>query len=371
MPKWYHIVPKNTGLSLYVWLVFGVLPFYFIFKSSSNIDLIIGLIMITTFFIIYRLSFISSNWLMYVWISLEIIISISMTLFFGYVYFAIFLAYFIGHIERKAGFISMYVIHLVATLLAITASFFIKTELLITQLPFIIICLIGIILLPFTIHNRKKQERLENLLDDANEKISDLLIMEERQRIARDLHDTLGQKLSMIGLKSDLASRIIMTDPNEAQLEMKDIQLTARTALKEVRELVKDMRTIRVEDELKQIKQLLKVAQINLEIKGDPKDLHMDSLIENVLSMCLKESVTNIVTHSNATVCRITFSQSNNQMVIVIEDNGTGIKKEPQKIMQGNGIKGMEERIEFINGELHISSNKGTKIDIRIPSIIK
>src|SRR5699024_5666914 len=130
-----------------------------------------------------------------------IAISIFMTLFYGYVYFALFLSFFIGNIRRKGGFIALYVVHLVTTILSITVGFFIVTDVFISQLPFIIISLIGIVLLPFNIHKRIKKKQLETLLDDATEKLA---ITEERQRIARDLHDTLGQKLSMIGLKSDL-----------------------------------------------------------------------------------------------------------------------------------------------------------------------
>lgn len=371
MQNWYHIFPKNTGLSLYVWLVFCVLPFYFIFKSSSNIEIVVGLIMIALFYIIYRLSFISSNWFVYIWVSIEIALSICMTIFFGYVYFALFLAYFIGHIKQKSGFISMYIIHLVGTLIAITVSFFLITDLLISQLPFIIICLIAIILLPFTIHNRNKQEKLEALLEDANEKISNLLIIEERQRIARDLHDTLGQKLSMIGLKSDLASKIVRSSPEEAKLELRDIQLTARTALKEVREMVSDMRSIRLEDEIMRIKQLLNAAQIDLEIEGSPSMLNTSLLVENVISMCIKEAVTNIVNHSDATLCKISFAQLNDEMIITIQDNGTGIKKDNENVIHGHGIRGMAERIEFINGTFTLESDKGTIIDIRIPSVIQ
>ena len=68
-------------------------------------------------------------------------------------------------------------------------------------------------MLPFNTYNRKKREQLEEQLEDANKKISELIKVEERQRIARDLHDTLGQKLSLIGLKSDLASKLVLINP--------------------------------------------------------------------------------------------------------------------------------------------------------------
>src|SRR5690625_4698096 len=129
MRKWYQIFPKNTGLSLYVWLIFCILPFYFIFKSSSKLDVSIVIFMILFFFIAYRLSFISENWPVYVWVSLEMAISIFMILFFGYIYFALFLAFFIGNLQSKAGFITLYIVHLVTTFTVITIGFFTKTEL--------------------------------------------------------------------------------------------------------------------------------------------------------------------------------------------------------------------------------------------------
>ena len=89
-----------------------------------------------------------------------------------------------------------------------------KTLLFITQLPFVIINVIGVILLPFTTYNRNRSDKLQGQLEDANKRISELVKLEERQRIARDLHDTLGQKLSLIGLKSDLAGKLISKNPD-------------------------------------------------------------------------------------------------------------------------------------------------------------
>ena len=79
--------------------------------------------------------------------------------------------------------------------------------------------MIGVILLPVTTYNRNKSDKLQGQLEDANKRISELVKLEERQRIARDLHDTLGQKLSLIGLKSDLAVKLIKQKSDQPKLK--------------------------------------------------------------------------------------------------------------------------------------------------------
>src|SRR5690625_7465881 len=69
MSKWYQIFPKNTGLSIYIWIIFCLIPFYFLFKSSPTIDFFIGIIMVILFFIVYRFFFISDIFFVYVWVS--------------------------------------------------------------------------------------------------------------------------------------------------------------------------------------------------------------------------------------------------------------------------------------------------------------
>ena len=371
MKNWFHIFPKSTGLSPYVWIIFCILPFYFIFKStSSKLEMVLGIAMIILFFVAYGLSFASRGWRMYLWSAIQILISIAMTNFFGFIYFSLFLAFFIGYIKNKAGFYTLYTIHILTTVLAVNLGFFFQYKILVTQIPFILICVIGVILLPFNTFNRKKREELEEQLEDANKKISELVKVEERQRIARDLHDTLGQKLSLIGLKSDLASKLVLIKPEQAQNEIKDIQQTARMALKEVRELVSDMRGTKLEEEIVRIKQILKAAEIEFELEGTPKLTNTPLLIENVLSMCLKEAVNNIVKHSHATACKLVIKQLPTEWYIKIEDNGVGYG-ERDSFFIGNGLQGMKERLEFVNGSLDIQLSSGTALVIKIPNAIK
>lgn len=369
MRNWYHIIPRNTGLSSYAWIIFCILPFYFIFRSSTTLEIIIGIMMIVIFFATYRLSFLSAGWPVYLSVSIEMAISLVMTLFFGYVYFSLFLAFYIGNLEHKIGFITLYIVHLVTTVAAVSIGFFTQSETFFMQIPFIIISVIGVILLPFNMYNRNKQEKLEGQLKDANKRISQLVVMEERQRIARDLHDTLGQKLSLIGLKSDLAGKLISLNPDSAKTEINDIHQTARTALKEVREMVSDMRGAKLEDEIEHVKQILKAAQIEFILKGDMTLKNIPLLVENVLSMSMKEAITNIVKHSKATTCTIVIKQLPKELIITIRDNGIGISNEADSY-QGNGLQGMRERLEFVNGRLDIESSDGTTLTIKVPHVI-
>lgn len=370
MQKWYQIFYKNMGIIPYVWGVLYILPFYFIYRSSSIYELVIGCFLIITFFICYVLSLISKGWPVYVWISIQILISIAMSIFFGYVYFAIFLAFFIGNIKKRVGFITLYTIHLVSTIITINFGLVSQNAVMIKQLPFVLISLIAVILLPVTTYNRNKSDKLQEQLEDANKRISELVKLEERQRIARDLHDTLGQKLSLIGLKSDLAVKLISKNPNQAQEEMNDVRITARSALKEVRKMVTQMRGTRVEDEIFRIRQILKAANIHFTLEGDPRLTDTSLLNENVVSMCLKEALTNIVRHSRASACSIQINPAPTGLIIKVHDNGIGMG-DPINCRRGNGLQGMKERLEFVNGNLDIQSDNGTMITINVPNVLK
>ncbi|HZH60798.1 MAG TPA: sensor histidine kinase [Metabacillus sp.] len=364
-----RIIQKSNGISPYIWAFLSILPFYFIFQSSSTAEIIVGILLTIMFFITFRYAFLSKSWRIYVLTLILIGISFTSTYLFNYFYFSFYIAYFIGNIKERAAFLTLYIIHLISTAVAINFSAVLHEALLLKQLPFVIISSLSVIFLPFSIYNRKERDKLQEKLEDANKRISELVILEERQRIARDLHDTLGQKLSMIGLKSDLARRIIHKDPEQAKNEMKDIQQTARTALNEVRKIVSQMRGIRLKEELVHVKQILEAAQIRLVSDEGISVSNVPLLTENILSMCLKEAVTNVVRHSQATVCCVSLEQTQTEIMLKISDNGIG--NESTDFTKGNGLAGMKERLEFVNGHLNILTENGTSLIITVPHVVK
>jgi two-component system, NarL family, sensor histidine kinase DesK len=363
-------IQKSSGISPYIWSIISILPFYFIFQSSSTIEIIVGITLTVLFFIFLRLAFLSKEWPVYLWTSFLIAISITMTIQFNFVYFAFYIAYYNGNIKNRIAFLTLYIIHLVLTTASINYKFVEQEDLFLSQIPFILIIWISVILLPFNIYNRNKQGWLEEKLEDANKRIAELVKQEERQRIARDLHDTLGQKLSLIGLKSDLARKLVYKDPEQAKEELKDVQQTARTALTEVRTMVSQMRGIRLEDEIVRIKQILKAADIELIIEEASNFPDTSLFLENILSMCLKEAVTNVVKHSKADTCEITIDEYENELTIKVRDNGIGLLKD-KDLSKGSGLRGMEERLDFVNGTLEIISDNGTTLIMRVPKVIK
>jgi two-component system, NarL family, sensor histidine kinase DesK len=363
-------IQKSSGISPYIWSIISILPFYFIFQSSSTIEIIVGITLTVLFFIFLRLAFLSKEWPVYLWTSFLIAISITMTIQFNFVYFAFYIAYYNGNIKNRIAFLTLYIIHLVLTTASINYKFVEQEDLFLSQIPFILIIWISVILLPFNIYNRNKQGWLEEKLEDANKRIAELVKQEERQRIARDLHDTLGQKLSLIGLKSDLARKLVYKDPEQAKEELKDVQQTARTALSEVRTMVSQMRGIRLEDEIVRIKQILKAADIELIIDEASNFPDTSLFLENILSMCLKEAVTNVVKHSKADTCEITIDEYENELTIKVRDNGIGLLKD-KDLSKGSGLRGMEERLDFVNGTLEIISDNGTTLIMRVPKVIK
>lgn len=370
MFKKYWNLLKTTGISPYIWTVLGILPFYFVFQATSTIKIVIGIVLTLCFFLFYQFAYSAKGWTVYLWTVLLIGFSVAATILYSYVYFAFFLAYFIGNVKPRIPFMTLYFIHLVSTTAAINFKILLQEETFIKQLPFVLIILTSVILLPFSLRFRKERGQLEEKLEDANKRISDLVKLEERQRIARDLHDTLGQKLSLIGLKSDLARKLIYSDPDQAKLELKDVQQTARTALNEVRKMVAHMRGIRLKDEMVQVKQILKAAQIQFDAEDEVPLSNVSLLTENVLSMCLKEAVTNVVKHSGATVCYVSFEQTQKESILKVRDNGVTLQNNVN-YQQGSGLLGMRERLEFINGSLEIIVKDGTTLIIKVPNVVR
>lgn len=194
-------------------------------------------------------------------------------------------------------------------------------------------------------------ERKNQELAVAHEEVRALATTAERERISRDLHDLLGHTLTLVAVKAELAARLVSRDADAAEREMQAVAAAAREALSEVRTAVVGMRGASLAFELDKARQALAAANVQADISALTTDGHPAQ--EAVLAMALREAVTNVIRHSNATRCEIRLEPSESSLVLTVADDGVG-----GKIAEGSGLKGMRARLAAIGGSLKIKSDK-------------
>jgi two-component system sensor histidine kinase DesK len=209
------------------------------------------------------------------------------------------------------------------------------------------------------IYFAQKNRHVEEL-KRANAEIEQLTKVAERERIARDLHDVLGHTLSLITLKSELARKLMDRDPIQARNEIYDVELTARQALADVRQAIGGYRSKGLAAEIKQAAAMLETAGVRADVRSSQVEL--PAAKESVLALVLREAVTNVVRHARASHCRVEFGRVNGHCRLEICDDGRG-----GPAVEGNGLRGMRERVESLGGSLEHDMTRGTRLLIELP----
>ncbi len=203
-----------------------------------------------------------------------------------------------------------------------------------------------------------QQKRADNKLRAVLEENVTLAAVAERERIARDLHDVLGHTLSVIVLKAELAGRLIAIDSTRATGEIADVERTARTALAEVREAIGGYRARGLAAEIEAARLTFDAAGVTLVAEHAPDNgAGLSPQEETALALVLREAVTNIVRHARATTCRLRFNTEAGTRRLIVEDDGEHVV-----VREGNGVRGMRERIESLGG--HFSLERGATQDV-------
>ncbi|WP_293746610.1 sensor histidine kinase [uncultured Paraglaciecola sp.] len=196
----------------------------------------------------------------------------------------------------------------------------------------------------------------------------------ERERIARDLHDLIGHTFSVITLKADLAGRLLDKgqdqDFEKARTEIKQLEEISRNALSQVREVVSGYRTSDLLSELANAKNVFASVDIDFKYQFeniDEQQIELDSASNKELAIVLRELVTNIIKHAQATQVTVTIKHENDKIVLAMQDDGQGFENSQHK---GFGIKGIEERIQKLKGFVNIKTGgqyTGTLSEIGLP----
>ncbi len=206
-----------------------------------------------------------------------------------------------------------------------------------------------------------ERNRMNRQLRKANEEIEHLAKVAERERIARDLHDVLGHTLSVITLKSELAGKLMDRDPQRAAKEIGEVEQISRQALSDVRDAIRGYRSQGLAAELAQAKSTLETAGLTVQCDA-ATTLKLPAVQESVLSLAVREAVTNVVRHAQAHTCRLRLEQQNGSCRLQIQDDGCG-----GVTTEGNGLRGMRERVEMLGGTLNRKTEAGTTLTITLP----
>jgi two-component system sensor histidine kinase DesK len=206
-----------------------------------------------------------------------------------------------------------------------------------------------------------ERNRMNRKLRTANEEIENLAKVAERERIARDLHDVLGHTLSLITLKSELAGKLLDRDPERAGKEIREVEQISRKALSDVRDAIRGYRSQGLAAELAQAKTTLETAGLTVQCDA-ATTVQLPAMQESVLSLAVREAVTNVVRHAQARTCRMRLEQQNGNCRLEIQDDGRGVANG-----EGNGLRGMRERVEMLGGTLQRSTESGTTLTITLP----
>jgi len=177
----------------------------------------------------------------------------------------------------------------------------------------------------------------------------------ERERVARDVHDVLGHSLTVVAVKSELAQRLIDVDPDRAKAELESIRSLTREALGEIRATVAGLRVARLADELDAAREALAGAGIEASVPADASAV--DPRHRIVLAWVLREAVTNVVRHSGAARCSVSLGPA----LLQVADDGRGLGSPPSSPSppspsspEGNGLRGVRERVAAVGGRMTI-----------------
>ncbi|WP_027963859.1 sensor histidine kinase [Halalkalibacillus halophilus] len=223
----------------------------------------------------------------------------------------------------------------------------------------------------------KQVKSLERLAEERSEYAQQAHMaatIEERQRIARDLHDAVSQQLFALSMMSQATVKQMDKNPVQAKSQIEEIAHMALQAQNEMRALLLHLRPIQLSDEpLHQgitnlIEELKKKCNMLFELDID-EELGISQTKEEHIFRLVQEALSNILRHANAD--RTTLQIKNRgQIIIHINDDGEGFDVEQQIDSKASyGLKTMQERCEEIGGTFKIKSKvgEGTYIDIRIP----
>jgi two-component system sensor histidine kinase DesK len=209
--------------------------------------------------------------------------------------------------------------------------------------------------------------RLLNELEAARTELAATAVGAERIRVSRDLHDLLGQSLSAISLKGDLALLLLAKDTTAACAEIESLTGVARDALHDVQAITHDRHTVSLRTEIDGAAALLGAAGVSTRL--DVADLpSLPTPAQSALAWAIREGTTNLLRHSQAGTCTITLSQQHGRVRLEIINDGISGHGPGDGSPPGSGLTGVAERAEAASGSSQAGVHDGRfRLSVEVP----
>lgn len=220
---------------------------------------------------------------------------------------------------------------------------------------------------------RRGRAYTRGLVEQAEER-AQLLLVEERMRIARELHDVVAHSLSIVAVQAGVGHHVIGSRPDEAAKSLSAIETTSRDALGELRSLLGVLRDDDGAewlpgglDDLNTLLEQIRRAgvQVELTISGHPHAVPRG--LDRAAYRIVQEALTNVVKHARTSHARATVAYAPGEVAFTVVDAGAGRTSTP--ITEGHGLTGMKERAALYGGEVHAGplSPHGFRVAARLP----
>lgn len=217
----------------------------------------------------------------------------------------------------------------------------------------VIIVPIFILFMTYSQYNLRVEGEMQDELYQKNETINLLAAENERNRIGRDLHDTLGHTFAMMTLKTELALRQLDKEKLDAvRQELLDLNQISKESMKNVRELINNLKYRTVAEELDNIAEMFAMSEIDLMIDNRLDLAALSPVIQSSMTMILRELTTNIIKHARASQCHIKLYRAD-KLIVDISDDGCGFGQ-----LTGEELHSIRERLQLVTGDVMILSSQ-------------
>jgi len=182
-------------------------------------------------------------------------------------------------------------------------------------------------------------------LSASRAELGELVFRAERLRAGRDLHDTLGQHLSAVSIKGDLALALLPERPEAATQEIGEIATITRQAVDDLDAVAQDRQQVSLADELTRSVALLRTAGVETELRDELSE--PAEPVDTIFAWAVREATTNLLAHSDATWCRIATRREGRTAVLEVANDGAG-----RTSGRLGGLSGLAERARRLEGEV-------------------